>query len=151
MAQPPEKITDQKDRCASRYQEIENSGIEIDPGNEGGEEDQVSETGAGSHLEREPISDEGNSYEMEKSIIKPKGEHRRVFGKRNGLGRKIIFSKHLKSGVEYTQDVSRVLIDAYKIQDGVKMYPPQLPGCGDYQLFIYHAIWIYRRFRREFL
>ena len=60
LSRPPEEVELQKDRFASQFQEIENSGIEINPENETQrEEDLVSEMRADSPLGRETVQNEG--------------------------------------------------------------------------------------------
>ena len=73
LAQPPEEVEFHKDRCASQFQEIVDSWVEIHPENEAKrEEDHVSEMGDGSHLEIETVPNEGRWPKDEESIIRPK-------------------------------------------------------------------------------
>ena len=60
----------QKGRFASQFREIENSRIEINPWNDAQrEEDQLSEMGAETHIQRGSISNEGQLSKKE-SIIR---------------------------------------------------------------------------------
>ena len=63
-----------KGRFASQFREIENSRIEINPWNDAQrEEDQLSEMGAETHIQRGSISNEGQfPVEEQDSIIIPK-------------------------------------------------------------------------------
>ena len=72
IRQLPSMAESRKDIFAPLFQEIRNSGIEIDPENATQrEEDRVSGNGAGSHCESETVAGEGKWPMKEESIIKP--------------------------------------------------------------------------------
>ena len=72
LAQPPGGVGLQKGRFASQFQEIGNSGIEINPENDvQREEDQLSEMGDGAPFGSEIIPNEELCPKIEESIIRP--------------------------------------------------------------------------------
>ena len=73
MAKRPGEVEFLKGRFPSQFQEVGNSGLEIDPSNEAQRaEGQVSEMGADSHLGSETVPNEGKWRKIEEPIITTK-------------------------------------------------------------------------------
>ena len=73
MAKHPEELELRKGIFTAQFQEIGNSGVEINPENVArGASDQLSDMGDGTHFGREIVSNEERLPKKEESIIRPK-------------------------------------------------------------------------------
>ena len=98
-------------------------------------EDQVSEIGLVSHLGGETVPNEGKWRKEEGPIIKPKRSVEASSLEREiDLGGEYSFSRMTKSGIGDNREVSRSILDEFKIQQDVKMYI-QLPVYDGFRRF----------------
>ena len=116
--QHPEEDELRKDRSASQFRDIWNSGIEIDPENEvGREEYQVSEMRDGAHLARGGNSKRWEVGQGSRVDYKSKEACRSCFyGEAIDLGAKYAFANMLKYGIEDTDEVNQTRLGAFKHQ-----------------------------------